>query len=143
MSVAEPNNGDAGRQFVITGGAGGNGRACARDLLDLGARALLVDVDDARLFAAVVELGGGQRLQAHRSMLESPEPTFCFLELMLRGALCAPAPVNSCEFVQTFTVNGSKKVAGALTCVSCGVCTNARWDSLCGFNCWTQFRLAN
>ena len=24
-----------------------------------------------------------------RSMLESPEPTFCFLELMLRGALCA------------------------------------------------------
>jgi NAD(P)-dependent dehydrogenase (short-subunit alcohol dehydrogenase family) len=90
MSVAEANNADAGRQFVITGGAGGNGRACARDLLDLGARVLLVDVDDARLFAAVVELGGGQRLQAHRSMLESPAAAAAALQVVTSAVSMMP-----------------------------------------------------
>jgi NAD(P)-dependent dehydrogenase (short-subunit alcohol dehydrogenase family) len=61
-----------GRQFVITGGAGGIGRACARQLLDGGARVLLVDVDAARLDDAVASLGGGALLDVHRSALASP-----------------------------------------------------------------------
>ena len=48
-----------GRQFVITGGAGGIGRACARQLLAGGARVLLVDIDAARLDEVKASLGGG------------------------------------------------------------------------------------
>ena len=40
-----------GRQFVITGGAGGIGQVCAKQLLEGGARVLLVDVDAGRLDA--------------------------------------------------------------------------------------------
>ena len=50
------------RQIVITGGAGGIGQACARQLLQAGARVLLVDVDAARLAAAQQALEGGDRL---------------------------------------------------------------------------------
>lgn len=72
MAAMTPDNGYAGRQFVVTGGAGGIGRACARDLLALQARVLLVDVDAARLADAAAELGGGARLAVHRSQLGSP-----------------------------------------------------------------------
>lgn len=61
-----------GRQFVITGGAGGIGRACARELLDNGARVLLVDVDAGRLDEARGALGGGGELAVHVSSLASP-----------------------------------------------------------------------
>ena len=61
-----------GRQFVITGGAGGIGQACARDLLELGAQVLLVDVDASRLEAVRASLGGGDRVAVHVSQLASP-----------------------------------------------------------------------
>ena len=61
-----------GRQFVITGGAGGIGRACARDLLARGARVLLVDIDTGRLDQVKNELGGGDRLAAYVSRIASP-----------------------------------------------------------------------
>ncbi len=61
-----------GRQFVITGGAGGIGRACARQLLDAGGDVLLVDVDAARLDSAIAGLGGGAHLKAHVSSIASP-----------------------------------------------------------------------
>ena len=61
-----------GRQFVITGGAGGIGHACARQLLDAGGDVLLVDVDAARLDDAVTSLGGGAHLKAHLSRLALP-----------------------------------------------------------------------
>ena len=61
-----------GRQFVITGGAGGIGRACARDLLAGGAHVLLVDIDAARLQRVAAELGGGARVATHVSQLDSP-----------------------------------------------------------------------
>ena len=61
-----------GRQFVITGGAGGIGQACARDLLELGAQVLLVDVDASRLAAAKNALGGGARVAIHVSQLATP-----------------------------------------------------------------------
>ena len=60
-----------GRQFVITGGAGGIGRACARQLLDAGARILLVDVDAARLAEVQASLGGAGRVATHVSSLAS------------------------------------------------------------------------
>jgi NAD(P)-dependent dehydrogenase (short-subunit alcohol dehydrogenase family) len=46
-----------GRQFVITGGAGGIGRACARQLLAVGGRVLLVDINSEGLADAKRELG--------------------------------------------------------------------------------------
>jgi NAD(P)-dependent dehydrogenase (short-subunit alcohol dehydrogenase family) len=49
-----------GRQVVVTGGAGGIGRACARQLLALGARVLLVDVAAEALQSARRELKGGE-----------------------------------------------------------------------------------
>ena len=61
-----------GRQFVITGGAGGIGQACARDLLELGAEVLLVDVDASRLAAVKAALGGGDRVAVHASRLATP-----------------------------------------------------------------------
>ncbi|SMH30871.1 SDR family NAD(P)-dependent oxidoreductase [Mesorhizobium australicum] len=39
----------AERRFVITGGAGGIGSACARQLIELGAKVTLVDIDKGRL----------------------------------------------------------------------------------------------
>ena len=64
--------GFADRQFVVTGGAGGIGRACAHDLLERGAHVLLVDVDAARLEQARSDIGGGDRLAVHVSLLASP-----------------------------------------------------------------------
>jgi NAD(P)-dependent dehydrogenase (short-subunit alcohol dehydrogenase family) len=49
-----------GRQVVVTGGAGGIGRACARQFLALGARVLLVDVAAEALQSARRELEGGE-----------------------------------------------------------------------------------
>lgn len=78
-------------QFVITGGAGGIGRACARELLS-GAEVLL-DVDAARLDAATAELGADGRVKSHCSRLASPQEA---LRLALfSGPLNRNAPANS------------------------------------------------
>lgn len=60
-----------GRQFVVTGAAGGIGRVCARQLLDRGARVLLIDVEAAPLEALRSELGGGSAVGVHVSRLAS------------------------------------------------------------------------
>ncbi|HET9977691.1 MAG TPA: SDR family oxidoreductase [Burkholderiaceae bacterium] len=72
-----------GLQFVITGGAGGIGRACARDLLAGGADVLLVDVDAERLGAAAAELGGA-RVATHVSRLASPQEATAALDAARR-----------------------------------------------------------
>lgn len=61
-----------GRQFVITGGAGGIGRACARQLLAQGAYVLLADIDAERLDAAGHELDS-DRVQVVVSPIDSPK----------------------------------------------------------------------
>lgn len=48
-----------GRVALITGGAGGMGRAMARRLLQRGAHCLLVDINAAALQAAAAQLGAG------------------------------------------------------------------------------------
>jgi 3-oxoacyl-[acyl-carrier protein] reductase len=58
------------RRYVVTGGAGGIGRACAAALLDQGWQVLLVDVDQERLEQARVSLDGD--VATHRSDLSSP-----------------------------------------------------------------------
>lgn len=73
-----------GLQFVITGGAGGIGRACARELLAGGAEVLLVDVDAARLDAATAELGAGGRVKSHCSRLASPQEAAAALDAAAR-----------------------------------------------------------
>ena len=60
------------RQFVVTGGAGGIGRVCARDLVQRGAHVLLVDVDAGRLEEARAQIGAGDRVAVHVSLLASP-----------------------------------------------------------------------
>lgn len=70
----------AKRQFVITGGAGGIGRVCARQLLDGGAHVLLVDVDAGRLDAVATSLGGGNRLAVHVSRLASAKEAAAALD---------------------------------------------------------------
>ena len=60
-----------GRQFVITGGAGGIGRACARQLLAQGASVFLADIDEARLKEAQAELGD-VRVGTIVSAIDSP-----------------------------------------------------------------------
>ena len=70
-----------GRQFVITGGAGGIGRACARQLLAGGARVLLVDIDAARLDEVKASLeGGGADVAAHVSRLASAKEAAAALD---------------------------------------------------------------
>ena len=73
-----------GLQFVITGGAGGIGRACARELLAGGAEVLLVDVDAARLDAATAELGADGRIKSHCSGLASPQEAAAALDAAAR-----------------------------------------------------------
>jgi len=63
----------ADRNFVVTGGAGAIGKACAARLLNEGARILLVDIDEARLAEAAAALGHGDRLSTHLSSIASPE----------------------------------------------------------------------
>lgn len=82
MATAQPENGAAaqraysagyeGRQFVVTGGAGGIGRACAQDLVQRGAYVLLVDLDAGRLDEAGAQIDGGDRVATHVSLLASP-----------------------------------------------------------------------
>ena len=61
-----------GQQFVVTGGAGGIGKLCARDILEGDGRVLLVDIDAERLAVVRTELGGGTRLATHVSALADP-----------------------------------------------------------------------
>lgn len=72
----------SGRNFVVTGGGGAIGQACARQLLDLGARVLLVDIDTARLDAAASALGGGASVSVHTSALDSPQASAAALDAM-------------------------------------------------------------
>lgn len=65
--------GIADRQFVITGAAGGIGSACARQLCELGAHVLLIDIDAGRLEQARERLGAGRRAATHVSSLASPQ----------------------------------------------------------------------
>ena len=58
------------RRYVITGGAGGIGSACARLLTTYGAQVLLVDIDADRLHAVADGLGGAASV--HRSSLSNP-----------------------------------------------------------------------
>jgi 3-oxoacyl-[acyl-carrier protein] reductase len=67
-----------GKRFVIAGGAGGIGRACAQSLLAQGARVLLVDVDPGRLEAVRAELGGSP--ETHVSLLTSPQEAAAALD---------------------------------------------------------------
>lgn len=60
-----------GRMFVISGGAGGIGRACAVQLLARGASILLADVDAEALRKAKHELPG-DRVSTIVSSIESP-----------------------------------------------------------------------
>ncbi|RST87704.1 SDR family oxidoreductase [Aquibium carbonis] len=59
------------RHFVITGGAGAIGKACAHDLLLRGAQVTLVDVDDDRLVQAKSELGHDDRVISVVSRIEN------------------------------------------------------------------------
>lgn len=62
----------SGKQFVVTGGAGGIGSLCAKQLLDGGADILLVDINAARLEEVRGAMGGGSALTVHVSDLSSP-----------------------------------------------------------------------
>jgi 3-oxoacyl-[acyl-carrier protein] reductase len=62
----------SGRNFVITGGGGAIGQACAARLLASGAAVLLVDIDEKRLSLARHALGAGDKLGLHRSAIADP-----------------------------------------------------------------------
>lgn len=61
------------RLIVVTGGAGGIGRALAPVLLDQGARLLLIDVAAGALEETVAVLSAGERVRTAVSSLESPQ----------------------------------------------------------------------
>ena len=63
----------AGRQIVITGGAGGIARATASLLLPAGATLLLIDRDAGALAALADELAVGDRVRTAVSSLDGPE----------------------------------------------------------------------
>jgi NAD(P)-dependent dehydrogenase (short-subunit alcohol dehydrogenase family) len=62
-----------GRTIVITGGAGGIGRATALSLLEAGACVHLVDIDADRLEACAAELGRSDQITWAASTLEGQE----------------------------------------------------------------------
>ena len=61
-----------GRVYVVTGGSSGLGLATARQLLDEGAKVVLCARDEARLEAAVTELGDGGSVMAIPGDLADP-----------------------------------------------------------------------
>lgn len=66
-------NGYEGRNFVVTGGAGEIGVACARDILERGGHTHLVDMDGDRLQDAAAALSSSGKVSVHRSTLASPD----------------------------------------------------------------------
>lgn len=70
------------RTFVVTGGGGAIGLACARQLLDLGARVCLVDIDQTRLDAAAASLGDSAAVSVFCSALDSPSAAAAALDAM-------------------------------------------------------------
>ncbi len=68
------------RQFVITGAAGGIGSACARQLCDLGAHVLMVDIDPERLRGARESIPAGSQAETHVSALASPKDAAAALD---------------------------------------------------------------
>lgn len=74
----------SGKQFVITGGAGGIGSLCAKQLLEGGARVLLIDLDAARLDMVRGDLGGGADVAVHTSDLSSPAKAAAALDTVGR-----------------------------------------------------------
>lgn len=90
-----------GRQFVITGGGGGIGRACARQLLAQGAFVLLADIDAARLDEARRSLES-DRVAIVVSAIDSPREAARVLDaagrpihgLVHMAGLFEPDPLN-------------------------------------------------
>jgi len=74
----------ANRLIVITGGAGGIGRATAPLLLAEGAELLIIDPDAAALSRLAADLDGGARLRTVVSALESPEACAAALDGLTR-----------------------------------------------------------
>ena len=68
------------RQFVITGAAGGIGSACARQLCELGASVLMLDIDADRLRTAHAALPDGSRAAMHVSPLATPRDAAAALD---------------------------------------------------------------
>jgi len=60
---------------LVTGAAGGLGRAICRALHDAGARVALVDIDKKSLDEAVTELGGGERIAGFAADLTDDDET--------------------------------------------------------------------
>jgi len=69
---------DGVQRVVITGGAGGIGRATAQVFLDAGSQVLLVDPDVDGLAAAAASFG--DRVAVHASALDSPQACAAALE---------------------------------------------------------------
>jgi NAD(P)-dependent dehydrogenase (short-subunit alcohol dehydrogenase family) len=73
-----------GSVALLTGGAGGIGKATARLLLDEGVTVVLGDIDEDALTAAVAELGGGGR-PVHGVAADITRPADC--ERLVGGAV--------------------------------------------------------
>ena len=73
-------NGIEGRQFVVTGAAGGIGSACVRQLCGLGASVLMVDIDAERLRSVHAALPDGSEATAHNSPLATPRDAAAALD---------------------------------------------------------------
>lgn len=80
---------------IITGGAGGIGRAAGRLFVEEGARVLLVDVDEAALLDAVNEIGGNSvshfvadvtRAEDNAAMVACAEERYGGVDVLLANA---------------------------------------------------------
>lgn len=69
-----------GKQIVITGAAGGIGRACVNQLLAQGARLLLIDRDQKSLLELAERCGERERVRVAVSSLESPQACAAAIE---------------------------------------------------------------
>lgn len=118
-----------GRRSVVTGWAGSIGSACARQLLDAGAKVLIVDNDASRLATARAALGGGDRLAMHVSRLASPAEAGAALDaaggpihgLIHMAGLCEPDPPDLAGSLGLRTALAENLTNGyglALACVS-------------------------
>jgi len=75
-------NGFEGRNFVITGGAGAIGMACAKDIIERGGHAILMDIDGDRLKDAAAALATSGKVSIHRTALASPSDARDALEVV-------------------------------------------------------------
>ena len=124
----------SGRVAILTGGAGGVARGFAETALELGARILLVDIDENACNARARELGKDDRVQSFAANLADPHTARLIVSEAMRRFGRLDILVNNAAFT------GTTELAGFA--VPFAEQTGEAWDAALRVNLTAPFLLA-